>query len=132
MARKPYQAAEPPAETAPAETPVDSPPVEQPPVEQPPAVDPPPTTEPPTAEPPTAEPPTAEQRARRALAAVASPAGRAWLAQELAAAEREEQRGPGGAGWQYNESKRAEITERAEFLRALTEVVVQVTRAFAE
>lgn len=49
-----------------------------------------------------------------------SEAGRAWLAAELAKAEREEQAGPNGQGWQYNEGKRAEIVERAEFLRALT------------
>ncbi len=50
---------------------------------------------------------------------LASVTGRAWLAVELAKAEREEERGPGGAGWAYNEACRPEIVERAEFLRAL-------------
>lgn len=48
-----------------------------------------------------------------------SEAGRAWLAKELAAAEREEARGPNGQGWAYNEARRAGIVERAEFLRAI-------------
>lgn len=51
---------------------------------------------------------------------LASEAGRAWLAQQLAAAEREEQLGPGGAGWTHNETKRPAIAERAAFLRALS------------
>lgn len=50
---------------------------------------------------------------------LASQAGRDWLAGELAAAEREEQLGPGGQGWAYNETRRPGIVERAEFLRAL-------------
>jgi hypothetical protein len=50
---------------------------------------------------------------------LASPAGRAWLAGELAVAEREIQHGPRGTGWTNNESKRPEVMERAEFLRAL-------------
>lgn len=50
---------------------------------------------------------------------LASPAGRAWLAGELAAAEREERDGPSGRGWANNEMKRAAIVERAEFLRGL-------------
>jgi hypothetical protein len=54
---------------------------------------------------------------------LASPAGRAWLAGELAAAEREERLGPGGRGWANNEPKRAGIVERAEFLRALNALV---------
>lgn len=54
---------------------------------------------------------------------LASPAGRAWLAGELAAAEREERLGPGGRGWENNEAKRAGIVERAEFLRALNALV---------
>jgi hypothetical protein len=54
---------------------------------------------------------------------LASPAGRSWLAGELAAAEREERLGPGGRGWENNEAKRAGIVERAEFLRALNGLV---------
>lgn len=50
---------------------------------------------------------------------LASEAGREWLAEELAQAERTEQHGPGGMGWDYNEVLRPAITERAEFLRAL-------------
>ncbi len=50
---------------------------------------------------------------------LASAAGRAWLEANLRAAEREEQLGPNGQGWTYNEGKRAEVIERAEFLRAL-------------
>lgn len=50
---------------------------------------------------------------------LASQAGRAWLADQLAAAEREERDGPGGAGWTYNEGKRPAIAGRAAFLRAL-------------
>lgn len=51
---------------------------------------------------------------------LASANGRAWLAEELAKAEREEATGPGGRGWAYNEGLRPGIVERAEFLRALT------------
>jgi hypothetical protein len=51
--------------------------------------------------------------------ALASQAGREWLAGELARAEMEEAHGPGGTGWAYNEMQRAAIAERAEFLRAL-------------
>lgn len=50
---------------------------------------------------------------------LASEAGRSWIAAELAKAEREEEHGPGGRGWAYNEGLRASIVERAEFLRAL-------------
>ncbi len=50
---------------------------------------------------------------------LASPAGRAWLAGQLGAAEREEKHGPGD-GWAFNEGKRPAIAERAAFLRALT------------
>ena len=45
-----------------------------------------------------------------APAPLASASGRAWLAGELAKAEREEARGPGGQGWTYNEALRPEIT----------------------
>ena len=51
---------------------------------------------------------------------LASPAGRIWLAGELAKAERAVREGPGGTGWKYNESLRAAVTERAAFLRALS------------
>lgn len=51
--------------------------------------------------------------------ALGSPAGQALIRDHLAAAEHELAHGPGGGGWQYNESKRPEIEERAEFLRAL-------------
>jgi len=49
-----------------------------------------------------------------------SAAGRAWLAAELAAAERAVRTGPGGMGWQFNEALRPAIEERAAFLQALT------------
>lgn len=51
---------------------------------------------------------------------LANPACRKWLAGELARAEHEEQRGPGGQGWAYNELRREAIVERAEFLRGLS------------
>jgi len=51
---------------------------------------------------------------------LANSAGREWLAVELARAEREEQHGPGGQGWTYNEACRPAIVERAEFLRGLS------------
>jgi len=50
---------------------------------------------------------------------LASLEGREWLARELAVAEDAEAYGPGGSGWMHNESLRAGIVERAEFLRAL-------------
>lgn len=50
---------------------------------------------------------------------LASLAGREWLAGVLAAAEYEEANGPEGSGWLHNESLRAGIVERAEFLREL-------------
>ena len=50
---------------------------------------------------------------------LACPQGRAWLAAELSRSEREVRIGPGGEGWQHNEGKRAEITARAAFLRAV-------------
>lgn len=48
-----------------------------------------------------------------------SDSGRGWLAECLAKAEHEEKHGPNGMGWAHNESRRAAIVERAEFLRAL-------------
>lgn len=48
-----------------------------------------------------------------------SSAGRTWLEGELGKAEHEEKHGPNGMGWAHNESRRAAIVERAEFLRAL-------------
>lgn len=59
------------------------------------------------------------------VTALSSVDGRAWLAGELEKAEREEKLGPGGAGWTYNESHRAAIVERAEFLRALVALVTE-------
>ncbi len=56
-------------------------------------------------------------------AALRSPAGQAWIAEQLAAAEREVAFGPGGRGWVYNETLRPQVEERAEFLRALSFVL---------
>lgn len=64
-------------------------------------------------------PPPKADKADKVPSPLESAAGRAWLAAHLAEAEREEAHGPGGAGWAYNESHRAAITEHAEFLRAL-------------
>lgn len=61
----------------------------------------------------------AKSKSAPAADPLASASGRAWLEAELAAAEREERLGPGGTGWANNESKRAAIVERAEFLRGL-------------
>jgi len=61
----------------------------------------------------------AAPKQKQAADPLASAQGRAWLAGELAKAEREEAHGPGGQGWPYNEARRPAIVERAEFLRAL-------------
>lgn len=50
-------------------------------------------------------------------------AGRAWLVAQLAAAEDAVARGPGGEGWRFNESKRAEVEAHAHFLRGLLALV---------
>lgn len=67
---------------------------------------------------PEQEQPAPEQE-QPAVDPLASQAGRAWLAGELARAEHEEAHGPGGGGWHHNEGLRPEIVERAAFLRAL-------------
>ena len=55
--------------------------------------------------------------------AVKSPAGQAWLREQLRLAEHEEKFGPRGTGWRYNETLLADIVERAAFLRVLVRLL---------
>lgn len=57
--------------------------------------------------------------AKKTTDPLASPAGKIWLAGELAKAERALVAGPEGQGWRSNETLRPPAVERAAFLRAL-------------
>lgn len=73
--------------------------------------------------------PTAKRADLDKMAGVKAPGpldsktGRAWLAEQLATAKAELRLGPGGAGWLYNESKRAEAQERVALLEAIYALV---------
>lgn len=74
---------------------------------------------------PTTKPPGTSQSApapKPPKSALASPANQAWLRDQLDKAEYDEQFGPNGEGWTHNESLRASIEERADFLRALVAI----------
>lgn len=58
-----------------------------------------------------------------ASSAVDSPAGRAWLEQELKARRTELITGPANLGWAGNETLRAALEERIAFLEALLALV---------
>ena len=73
----------------------------------------------PTPPPASAPAPAPEAPAPAKADPLASKAGKAEIAALFHAACDDVRLGPGGMGWRNNESKRAAVSERAEFLGAL-------------